>query len=435
LWLHVHIGKKKPAFFPDNQITLITINLSDRKLVSGRKSIIHLDNTSTECNYNDAGLGRIKLFTRLWMKPGMRTLAGICLLWLTATELQAQTDTTFRRREIKILGFSLDTLLKNRIESIDTNYIASYYDYLHVHVLGEARDYYLQLLGTDRRINYTPHGASAVGLGFGYRWLNFDLSFKVPFLQQLNPGKGETDQFGANLGLIGRTILFNINYQSYKGLFINNPQVVDSNWFAANEAYPRRGDLQTKTLYTFFNYYFNSRRFSNPATLFRRERQKKSAGSFLVGVSYAFSHIGADSSLVPEVIRPSFPEDAEFIRYRSSNFSLNAGYTHTFVYKKYLFANFAFRPGMAISSTNNITTNGETVSMPERLSWLGDSRVIVGYNDNRYYGGVSYSLVFMSDNLQVNSNLRSYYTYVRFMVGRRFYFKPKGILRHIPGFG
>ncbi len=364
----------------------------------------------------------------------MPALAGVYMVALSALDLQAQHDSTFRKRDIRIFGLSLDTLLKNRISNIDTHYIASYYNHLHVHALGEARDYYLQLLGTGHRINYTPNGASAFGMGIGYRWLNADLAFKIPFFQRLNPRRGETDQFGANLGLIGRSILFNINYQSYKGLYINNPQVVDSNWFATNYAYPHRGDLHTQTLYTFINYYFNSRRFSNPATLFRRERQKKSAGSFMIGASYALSQIRADSSLVPDVIKSVFPPDAEFTRYRSSNYSLNAGYTHTFVYIKYFFTNIAFRPGIALSTTNNTAKGNQVVRMPERFSWLGDSRITMGYNSNRYYGGISYSLVFMSDNLQIDGNLRRYYTFVRFVVGRRFPFRPRGILRHIPGF-
>jgi hypothetical protein len=360
---------------------------------------------------------------------GLVIQAGLCSFALAQTE----TDTT--RKEIKVLGISLDTLLKVRPPKVDTNYIASYYAHLHVRLIAQGHDYFLQLIGKEDHLTYKPNGASSFGVGVSYSWLSVELTSKVPYANQnLRTSRGKTKQFGTSLSYNGRRIWFNTSYQSYRGLYLNNPDILEKNWFSNHLAYPQRPDLVSHTWYSSIYYCFNHRQFSNPASLMQRERQKKSAGSFLVGATLIYTQIKGDSSLFPRVVRPLFPVDANLIRYRSFSYSINAGYIRTFVFRNYFFTTLLLRPGVSLHNTTTVSTDESTKSLPIRVGLQGDSRITAGYNNGRYFAGATYSVVFLSGNLEGASILRSYNTDIRFVVGMHFPFKPKGLLHRLPGF-
>ncbi|WP_185731484.1 DUF4421 family protein [Larkinella rosea] len=346
---------------------------------------------------------------------------------------QSEPDTT--RKEIKVLGISLDTLLKVRPPKVDTNYIASYYSHLHLRLLAQGHDYFLQLIGKQDHLTYKPNGASSFGVGVSYSWLSVELTTKVPYANQnLQASRGKTKQFGTSLSYNGRRVWFNTSYQSYRGLYLNNPEILEKDWFTTHFEYPQRPDLVSRTWYSSLYYCFNHRQFSNPASLMQRERQKKSAGSFLVGATLIYTQIKGDSSLFPRVVRPLFPTDADLIDYRSFSYSLNAGYIRTFVFRNYFFTTLLVRPGVSLHNATSVSAGAETHSLPIRVGLQGDSRITVGYNNGRYFAGASYAVVFLSGNLEGANILRSYNTDIRLVIGMHFPFKPKGLLHKLPGF-
>ncbi|GAB3266216.1 hypothetical protein GCM10027347_34070 [Larkinella harenae] len=346
---------------------------------------------------------------------------------------RAQSDTT--RKEIKVLGISLDTLLAIRSPKVDTNYIASYYAHLHLRAIAQGHDYFLQFIGKDDKLTYKPNGASSFGLGASYSWLSAELTTRIPFInQQSRAAKGKTRRFGTSLSYNGRRVWFNSSFQWYRGLYLNNPDVLDKNWFAIHSDFPQRPDLSSLGWYNSVYYCFNHQRFSNPASLMQRERQKKSAGSFLVGATLVFTQIKADSSLFPPATKPLFPLNADLVRYRSFSYSLNAGYIQTFVFRNNFFATLLARPGVALHNANRVWVGEKTKSLPIRMGVQGDSRVTFGYNNGRYFAGATYSVVFLSGNLEGDNILRSFNTDIRLVAGWHFPFKPKGLLQRLPGF-
>ena len=347
------------------------------------------------------------------------------------TGITINPDTT--KKGIKVLGVKLDTLLKAPDPEVDTDYIAVYYNFLHSNVVGESRDYFVRLTGRDHKLIYRPNGALAAGIGASYSWLSVELLPNYPTLHK-RAEKGKTRQFGGSLNYNGRRLWFNANYRSFRGLYLNNPEVIDNKWFEINSTYPQRSDLRSQLLYNYLSYCFNYRRFSYPASLFQRERQKQSAGSFLVGVNFAFSQIKGDSVLFPTTIQPLPGQDINAILYRSLGYSVNVGYIQTIVIRKYFFVTALFRPGIALQKGSSLDQAGSKKVFPTQAGLQGDARLTIGYNNDTYYGGVAYSFVLSSSNLAVSNNLQSYYTYIRLVVGKRFAFKPSGILRRIPGF-
>ncbi|WP_242917646.1 DUF4421 family protein [Pontibacter liquoris] len=366
----------------------------------------------------------------------MRFYLLLCMyaaLLLAGPKALAQQDTTKTDDGLKILGINLDTLLTPKLPKVDTSYITSYKNKLHVHLLLEDTDYALRLINDDHRLIYKPNISSSAGIGLSYSWLSFDVTLRTR-ARSKNDMRGNTDQVRFGLSVNGRKVQFSTNYQKYAGLYLSNTDVLAADWFQESDTYPLRPDITSKTFYSRLYYTFNNEEFSHPATTFQRERQKKSAGSFLVGATFVSSQVEGDSSLIPLKVQPYFPEEANLQRYRTTTYTVNAGYAYTWVFKKYLFVSASFRPGLGLRHQTGTLSNNEETSIPVKLGLQGDGRGTIGFNSDKYYGGLTGTLLFSSSSLESNNRQRSYYSEVRVLVGRRFGYKAKGIFSKIPGF-
>ncbi|MBF9254541.1 DUF4421 family protein [Pontibacter sp. 172403-2] len=344
-------------------------------------------------------------------------------------QAEAQEGTGFR-----ILGIHLDSALTPKPPKVDTAYIASYNRMLHVHLLLEDTDYALRFIGDQDRVIYKPNVSSSVGIGVSYSWLSFHATIPTPNSGNDEAEKGKTDQFKLGISLNGRKLWFDTNYQQYKGLYLSNPEVLAEDWFQQNTGYPVRPDVSSKAFLARVYYSFNNKRFSHPATTFRRERQKKSAGSFLLGGTFMYTQVAGDSSLLPASIEANFPDDANLVRYRAATYSVNVGYAHTFVFKKYLFTSLSLRPGLAVRSRSGVQPGNVAADLPAQLGIQGDGRVTFGFNSDKYYGGITGNMLFSSGSLEASNRQRSYYSEVQILFGRRFGYKAKGLLDKVPGF-
>lgn len=346
---------------------------------------------------------------------------------------KAQKDTT-TKPDIRILGISLDTMLSPGLPRVDTSYIKTYTTDLHMHLLLEDTDYALRFIGDDRRLIYKPNVASSIGIGLSYSWMSFDLTLPTPKAKNEAAQKGTTKRINLGFSYSGRKVWFDTNYQQYKGLFLSNPDALAQDWFQQNTNYPMRPDITSKTFYARTYYSFNNERFSLPATMFNQEQQKKNAGSFLLGGTFVYAQLTGDSSLVPVKVQSYFPVKANLVRHRSATYSANVGYAYTFVFKKYFFASALLRPGLAFRVSSGLMAGREAVELPNEFGLQGDGRATLGFNTDRYYGGVTGSLLLSSGSLMANNRQRSYYSEVQVLVGRRFGYKARGLFAKIPGF-
>jgi hypothetical protein len=319
------------------------------------------------------------------------------------------------RWDVRLLGQPLDTLLNKRFPAVDTAYIAGYYSFLHVQLLEDNRNQLLRLRTPDAIYRYRPNGPSTLGLGLGYGWLGIDLMVRPGFLNGDDARKGRTRQFRTNLNVNTRKIWLGAQYQNYRGLYLANPEILGPTGNTDGRTFSQRPDLRTRTFVVQGYYCFNHRQFSNPATYWQRERQKRSAGSWLLGSTLALNGIRADSSLLP----PDAVPGSGLLRYRSLSLGVNVGYVQTFVFKKHWFFTASLRPGLALKSASRLSANDETARVPVRLGGQGDGRFVLGFNHDRFYGGVAYSLAVFSGNLEELANVRLTYGHIRLLVGTR----------------
>lgn len=349
----------------------------------------------------------------------------VLFLWLTSCPVMVSGQ------GLRLLGIPLDTVLRTTPPKVDRNYIATYYRRLHVFVVSDRQEYSLRVAGLQQPLIYKPNLAWTLGAGIDYNWIGTEFTLKLPLLGYDVARKGRTKPFGLTLNITNRKLWFSTQYQYYKGFYLKNPEIVDRNWFDQHPAYPYRGDMRSQTVLGNFIYMLNPLQLSVPASMLQRERQRKNAGSWVAGGFLTYQTIRADSSWVPTMGQADFSPDAQLLKYKSIALGMNAGYMQTLVFGNYFFTSFSLRPGLGIMLERNQLVDRE-LSTQLRLGWQGVGTLTAGYSTDVYYGGLYYSTTFNSRALAggiVNTSVG----YVRLVVGKRFRYQPKGIVKQLPG--
>lgn len=332
---------------------------------------------------------------------------------------------------LRLLGIPLDTVLKTTTPPVDRNYIATYYRRLHVFVISDRQDYALRVAGLQRPLIYKPNLAWTLGAGIDYKWIGTEFTLKIPILGYNTAQKGRTKPFGLTLNITNRKLWFSTQYQYYKGFYLKNPEIVDTDWFVRNQAFPYRGDLRSQTVLGNFIYMFNPLKLSVPASMMQRERQRKNAGSWIVGGFATYQTIRADSSWVPTIGRADFSPEAQLLKYKSVALGVDAGYMQTLVFRNYFFTSFSVRPGIGfITDRSQLVDNGSVTHF--RVGWQGAATLTAGYSSDVYYGGMFFSTTLNSRAI-AGSIVNTHVEYARIVVGKRFRYQPKGIIKELPG--
>jgi len=199
---------------------------------------------------------------------------------------------------------------------------------------------------------------------------------------------------------------------------MENPQYLNPDFNPMNDPYPLRPDLQTFTYFASLNYGFNHRKFSNMASLWQLERQKKSAGSFTVGLSFAISSFSSDSSIVPTIARQNFTETSYLTGMDFLLSGLNFGYLHNFAMGKTRkwFISLALIPGISVQKAITFNEEGKTGPRETVFGAQVETRVIAGWNGDFWYSTIS-SVVYGITTDFSNNMISQSYGYFRFVVG------------------
>ena len=332
---------------------------------------------------------------------------------------------------LRLLGISLDTLLRSSTPRIDRQYITTYDRRLHLYAVSDRQDYTLRVVGNPSSLVYKPNLAWTLGLGIDYKWFGTELTIKLPFLGYNVARKGKTKQFGAIINLNNRRLWFSTQYQFYRGFYLNNTDVLQPNWFETYSMYPYRNDLRSQTVTSHLLYQFNTLQVSVPATLLQREEQRKTAGSWVVGAALNYQLIRADSSLVLPALQPDFRPESGLLRLNSLALAVSGGYMRTVVFRKRYFASFTVRPGVALLWRQTKTVSDDSENRI-RLGWEGNASVTLGYSTDRYYGGLYGSTAFVNRTF-AQGLINTEYNYFRLVFGKRLRYQPKGIIKKLPG--
>jgi len=321
------------------------------------------------------------------------------------------------------LKAQVDSNVKVRTKSLkfDTNYIKSYYDYLCITAIGNHKSLELGIentLNSDYDLQYKPNTSMSYGVGIDYKWFTAEFTSKIPFLDANSSRKGKTESFGAGLGITGRKFWFTSFLQSYNGMYLSNPEVIDQNW-NTDQDYPYRSDLKTVAIFSSVNYAFNSKKYSQMAALWQLDRQLKSAGTFVIGYSLALYAMHADSSIMPGALIPFHPEESRIKASSSIYMGWNFGYAYNWIIKKKWIMHVSLIPRFVVQSQTSILQNDSTIQYDKKIRGASEGRFLFGKNTDRFYYGLGITFNVFSDQLDENAKLLYNFTYTRLFWGVR----------------
>ena len=163
------------------------------------------------------------------------------------------------------------------------------------------------------------------------------------------------------------------------------------------------GEALLKVLNIAGYYTFNHRRFSYPAAFTQSYIQRRSAGSWLAGISYQGGSIKTTDDL--KARNPNAPD----VRIYIGHVGIGGGYGYNWVPSRKWLLHLSILPTVVVYNRNNMTVNGERKeSQHMRLNMLFNERAAVVYNFSpRYFASLTAVVnnsVFKDDNVTVNQN-------------------------------
>ncbi|MDE6010486.1 MAG: DUF4421 domain-containing protein, partial [Muribaculaceae bacterium] len=95
-------------------------------------------------------------------------------------------------------------------------------------------------------------------------------------------------------------------------------------------------------------YYFNNFKYANGAAYYFSKIQKKSAGSFILGFSYAYEDIKFDFNQLPVYLQPFLNIDERQLRFHYNSYCLLFGYGFNWVLGRHFLYNISVMPSMGV---------------------------------------------------------------------------------------
>lgn len=319
-----------------------------------------------------------------------RFFVVLILLFAMVSDSAAQKLTQRQRRE------RMDSVLAARYYKIpyDTNYVVRPQGRLTLKV----------------RMNQTGNSIHAKGTVNGlYSKADLSTSHKTTFSMAavyrgigvgfaVNPAKwkGIYKDYEFNLNYYSNRLSLDLSYQRSESL--------------AGDIKGDRGEqhlldenLKMKVLNMVGYYAFNHRRFSFPAAFTQSYIQRRSAGSWLAGISYQGGSIETTDKLKER--NPNAPD----VRIYLGHFGIGGGYGYNWVLGNKWLLHFSMLPTFVVFNRNNMTVNGVRKKAKHmRFNMIFNERVAVVRNlSPRYFIGATLVMnnsIFDDDVVVVNQN-------------------------------
>jgi len=162
-------------------------------------------------------------------------------------------------------------------------------------------------------------------------------------------------------------------------------------------------ELKMKVLNMVGYYAFNHRRFSFPAAFTQSYIQRRSAGSWLAGISYQGGSIETTDKLKER--NPNAPD----VRIYLGHIGIGGGYGYNWVLGEKWLLHFSMLPTFVVFNRNNMTVNGVRKKAKHmRFNMIFNERVAVVRNlSPRYFIGATLVMnnsIFDDDVVVVNQN-------------------------------
>ncbi len=273
----------------------------------------------------------------------------------------------------------------------------------------------LGVAGDAPQLIYQPNTGPKLGIGANLADIHFLGVVKVPALERNTEEYGKTDYHDFRLDINGKKLIFNFNYQYRNGFYLANIKKLPA--LSGNE-YPLQPGLILESYELIGTYVFNSDKFSYRSIITQADRQRKSAGSFLLGFSTKFFRVAGSGNLVPLRYQSYFDEPLLLDEANLFSFAFMPGYSHTFVVGNfYLNLGAAWGPDLQYKKYRlkpNSATRNEW-HLKTKLNLRGG----LGFDSGKFFTGIYYLSRRSSYELS-GMHLRHDPGFIRVVAGLRF---------------
>ena len=276
--------------------------------------------------------------------------------------------------KIKRLYERADSLLQTRYERVtyDTQYISrpdrKWMFRVRGNVSGTAFRYKNEEGGNNSHAHISTDPRGTISLGASYRGIAASFS--------INPGKisGRNNDYEFSVSASSNRYIIDANYQ--RSYTLSGDITTRNGTFHLNKDYLKM-ELTNITGY----YIFNHRRFSYPAAFSQSYFQKRSAGSWLAGISYVGGKIYTSEDA---------PPGSHCVYINVRNVGIGGGYGYNLVHRKWLF-HLSLMPTIVFYNYNNITMDDVRVNEYTHFpDLIVNSRAAIIYNISpRYFVGAT----------------------------------------------
>jgi hypothetical protein len=273
-------------------------------------------------------------------------------------------------------------------DSVENSYVGNFRKNFMVKTFLATRNLTFNIrsrAGQRKSITYSPNGNYFLGAGFFYKKLGLELAFKLPVSDRNNEKYGRTRYLDLQSNLYGNKFGGDLTYQRYRGFYPREPALLDSTWRPGRN-YPYRSDITARNIAASAFYIFNHERFSYKAAYTQTEKQKQSAGSFIVMAAFSHMLFDGNQDLLPgnEMGKPE--ENTSFQWGKVFNTSILPGYAYTYVLDDFYFSA-SVHLGGGFQYKNYMINNQHQQQFS--LARKNHIKVAGGYNGHRWMAGAS----------------------------------------------
>lgn len=243
--------------------------------------------------------------------------------------------------------------------------------------------------GHRQSLSMRPAPSLKVGPYFGWRWIFLGYTFDVAHLG--TPAKKSEFNLSLYSAMLGLDLLYVKNSGDFKLGSTHGFEGIGKHDF---KGYSFDG-LDTYTASASAYYVFNHRRFSYPAAFSQSTVQRKSCGSWLLGMRYDRQHMEFDYTQLPEGLIGSHDNELIMdelkwnqIDYRA--FSVCGGYAYNWVFAPGWLLGISAMPAIGFKVAKGKRLRGDELFVSlKNLNFDCISRLGIVWNNTRCFAGLS----------------------------------------------
>ena len=230
-------------------------------------------------------------------------------------------------------------------------------------------------------ITLSPDNCNKLGVYVGWKWIFLGWSFDIDRHNTKNDWNFSFYTSKVGIDIYHRKTGENFKIRKMTGF--KNPATGD-NIIPNDHFFDGMSVKQTGiNLY----YIFNNKKFSYPAAYSQSTNQRRSCGSFIMGLTYSQQSFNMDATKFEPAIREAMLPSMDFNLIKYKDFGINAGYSYNWVFAKDCLANISLTP--ALGYKHSSIKSDEERSIFKNINADLVSRIALVYNNTRYFVGLS----------------------------------------------